>query len=105
MTVQHRSHRLARTVAAGLAAAALAAPAASARPIDHPRLPASGGAGTAVAVEPDPAAPRVPVVRTIDAGFDWGSAAIGAGGAGALVVIVALGGCAYTGRHRIGVAR
>jgi hypothetical protein len=50
-----------------------------------------------------PAAPVV--VRTVDDGFDWGSAAIGAGGAGALVMVVALGGVAYTTRHRIGVAR
>ena len=41
----------------------------------------------------------------IDAGFDWGSAAIGAGGAGALVVLITLGGFAFTSRHRIGVAR
>ena len=44
-------------------------------------------------------------MQRIDQGFDWGSAAIGAGGAGALVVIVALGGTAYTTRHRVGVAR
>jgi hypothetical protein len=44
-------------------------------------------------------------VRTTDAGFDWGSAAVGAGSGSALVVIVALGGFAYTGRHRIRVAR
>jgi hypothetical protein len=105
MTVQHHSHRLARTVVAGLAAAALAAPAAVARPIDNTWPPASGDAGTTVAVEPDPAAAGAPVVRTIDAGFDWGSAAIGAGSAGALVVIVGLGGLTYTGRRRIGVAR
>ena len=52
-------------------------------------------------VEPE----QAPVVQRIDQGFDWGSAAIGAGGAGALVVIVALGGTAYTTRHRVGVAR
>ena len=90
---------LARLLAAGVIAAALAAPPAVARPIDGPNEP----------VRPDPPAvvetEQPPVVQRIDAGFDWGSAAIGAGGAGALVVIVALGGAAYTARHRVGVAR
>ena len=100
MTAQHRSHRLARLLAAGVTAAALAAPPASARPIDGPNDP----------VRPDPfetgaQSEQAPVVQKIDEGFDWGSAAIGAGGAGALVVIVAFGGAAYTSRHRIGVAR
>ena len=49
--------------------------------------------------------PETPVVQRIDDGFDWGSAAIGAGSGGALVVIVALGGVGYVARHRIGVAR
>ena len=40
-------------------------------------------------------------MRTIDEGFDWGSAAIGAGGAGAAIVLVSLGGVAYVhARHR-----
>ena len=45
------------------------------------------------------------IVRNVDDGFDWGAAAIGAGGAGALIVLVSAGGFAYTARHRIGVAR
>ena len=104
MTAQHRSRRLSRLLAAGVAVAALAAPPALARPIDPP-VPRDPG--TRVAVEPEPAPVPVPapVVQTIDDGFDWGSAAIGAGGAGALVAIVSLGGFAYTSRHRIGVAR
>ena len=93
MTAQHRSHRFARLLAAGVAAAALAAPPAVARPIDEPQEP----------IRPEPEQPVV--VHKIDDGFDWGSAAIGAGGAGALAVVVALGGAAYTTRHRIGVAR
>ena len=40
-------------------------------------------------------------VRRIDDGFDWGSAAIGAGGAGALVVLVSLGAFSYASRNRI----
>lgn len=89
----HRPHRLTRTLAAGVTAAALVAPAAIARPIDTPQRP-----------DPTPMV-RPPVVQKIDDGFDWGSAAIGAGGAGALVVIVAFGGVAYSTRHRLGVAR
>jgi hypothetical protein len=97
MPAQHRSHRLAGLLIAGVTAVALAAPPAVARPIDDPRLPAE----PTVVVNSE----RPPVVQEIDDGFDWGSAAIGAGGAGALVVIVALGGVAYTTRNRIGVAR
>jgi hypothetical protein len=90
----YHSHRLARLVAAGLTAAALAAPAAVAQPLDaQPRA----------ATEPTP--PNAPVVRTIDEGFDWGSAAIGAGAAGAVFVLVSLGGVAYASRGRMRVAR
>jgi hypothetical protein len=102
----HRSHRLAGLLAAGVTAAALAAPPALARPIDDPQLPVRVDPGPVVTVEPEPAAADAPiVVRHIDAGFDWGSAAVGAGGAGALIVLVSFGGYAYTTRHRIGVAR
>ena len=68
-------HRLTRVLAVGLAAGALAAPSASAVP-----------AG------PDQ-------VQTGDSGFDWDSAAIGAGGAGALLLLVAAGGFTYRSRH------
>jgi hypothetical protein len=89
----HHSHRLARLVVAGLATGALAAPAALAQPIDaQPRAAPEPGSG-------DP-----PVVRTIDEGFDWGSAAIGAGGAGAAIVL-SLGGLALVSRDRIRPAR
>ena len=102
MTAQHRSRRLSRVLAAGVVAAALAAPPALAGPIDPP-VPRDPG--TRVAADPEPAPVPAPVVQTIDDGFDWGSAAIGAGGAGALIVIASLGSFAYTSRHRIGVAR
>jgi hypothetical protein len=101
MTAQHRSHRLARLLAAGVTAAALAAPPAVARPIEGPNEPGLPDPDATVVVEPE----QAPVVQQIDEGFDWGSAAIGAGGAGALVVVVALGGVAYTTRQRVGVAR
>jgi hypothetical protein len=102
--ITHRSHRVARLLAAGVAASALAAPAAVARPIDGPNEPLRPDPGM-TAVEPESAPADAPiVVRHIDAGFDWGSAAIGAGGTGALVVLISLGGIAVTSRRRIGVA-
>ena len=84
MTTKIHSHRLARLVAVSLAAAALAAPAASARPapLEQP-----------VVVQPEPQ------IVTVDNGFDWDSAAIGAGGAGALLLLVSLGGFTYRTRH------
>ena len=93
MSAKINSHRLARLVAVSMTAAALAAPCASARPapLDQP-----------VVVEPEPA----PVVQTIDNGFDWDSAAIGAGGAGALLLLVSLGGVTYRTRHsHVGIGR
>jgi hypothetical protein len=95
VTAQHHSHRLPRLVrlfVADVTAAAITVPPAVARPIDSENVPAS--------VESSP-----PVVQTIDEGFDWGSAAIGAGGGGALVVIVALGVAAHTTRRPVGVTR
>ena len=94
------SHRITRLAAAGLIAGALAAPAASARPapLDPPVPPGS----EAVVIEPEPA----PVVQSVDEGFDWASAAIGAGAAGALVLLGSVGGSTYRRRHeQIGVAR
>jgi hypothetical protein len=90
--ITHHSHPIARLVTAGLVAGALAAPVAVAQPIVDPQTSESA-----------PAAP--PVVRTIDEGFDWGSAAIGAGGAGAAFVLLSLGGVAYGSRHRAPVPR
>jgi hypothetical protein len=92
MTTKIRSHRLARLVAVSLTAAALVAPAASARPapLDPP-----------VVIAPEPA----PVI-TVDNGFDWDSAAVGAGGAGALLLLVSLGGFTYRSRHHdVGILR
>jgi len=95
MTVRSSSRRLARALAAGVAVAALAAPAASAMPQTRE------GAG-----ESGPHTQNAPlVVRASDEGFDWGSAAIGAGAGGALMVLVSLGGFSYATRHRVGVAR
>jgi hypothetical protein len=95
MTPLRRSHRLARVLAASLAAAALAAPPALAMPDTGPVVEESEAVPTEAPV----------VVRAIDEDFDWGSAAIGAGGAGALIVLVSLGGFSYATRDRMRVAR
>ena len=101
----HRRSQLQRSLAAGLAAAALAAPAAQAAPMLEPGTgdaPLSMGPDTR-GLEPDPAAP---VTTTIDEGFDWGSAAIGAGGAAAVLLLGAAGASAVSPRrHRFGVIR
>jgi len=85
-------HRITRLVLVGLAVLALAAPVASARPAP---------ADTPVpSVEPAP-----PVVRSVDEGFDWASAAIGAGGAGGLILLISWGGMTYRHRHeQVGIA-
>jgi hypothetical protein len=86
------SHRITRLVLIGLAVLALAAPVASARP-----APADTPTG--------PVQPEAPVVLSVDDGFDWASAAIGAGIAGGLVLLVVWGGVTYRHRHEhIGVA-
>ena len=94
--------RIALVLAAGVVAVALAAPTAPASPaLDRRSLSADG---SATAAEPRRADAPV-VVRAVDEGIDWGSAAIGAGAAGALVVLISLGGFAYVSRGRIHVAR
>ena len=85
-------HRIARVVAVGLAAGALAAPSASAVPAAPDAV--QTGTGSEIAIEPE-----APVVQTVNSGFDWDSAAIGAGGAGALLLLVAAGGFTYRSRH------
>jgi len=96
MKVSLHQPRIARLLAVSLAAAAFAAPAASARPAPNVADPNS-----AVVIDPEPAR-----VVTVDNGFDWDSAAIGAGGAGALLLLVSAGGFTYRSRHdhHIGVA-
>jgi hypothetical protein len=103
--MSHR-HRLTHTVAGALAIAALAAPAAGAFPAEqiqgnpNPDAPATSDPVTQVTDAPAPT-----VTRTIDEGFDVGSAAIGAGGAAALLLLTAGGASAVVHRHnRIGVS-
>ena len=84
------TNRLTRLVLIALAVLALAAPVASARPSppDTPTGPA-----------------EAPVVLSVDNGFDWASAAIGAGIAGGIVLLLVGGGVTYRHRHEhIGVA-
>jgi hypothetical protein len=84
------SHRITRLATAGLIAGALAAPAASARPVTDPPIPNGRGP---VVIEPAPVAP------TLDDGFDWASAAIGAGAAGGLILLIGAGSTSYRHRH------
>jgi hypothetical protein len=102
MTSHRRTH-LHRSIAAGLAVAALAAPAAQAAPI---RDPGSGDTPGPAAIDVSTLEPaQAPsVTTTIDQGFDWGSAAIGAGGAGALIVLVSLAGFKLMSRDETRVA-
>ena len=58
---------------AGLVAGAVAAPAASARPIDEFPIRST----------------TTPTVTRVDSGFDWGSAGVGAGGAAAALLLAA----------------
>jgi hypothetical protein len=99
----HRRSHLQRSIAAGIVAAALAAPAAQAVPTRDPGTGDTPGSAAidarTVATESD-----APVTTTIDQGFDWGSAAIGAGGASALIVLVSLAGFKLVSRPHTRVA-
>jgi hypothetical protein len=107
MRFPHRSGPLARALAAAIAVVALAAPAAPAR-IDPPATPvfnSSEAAPTAtVGSGSRPTNPPVVIVRNVEDGFDWGAAAIGAGGAGAVVALVSLAAFAKTSRGRARIA-
>jgi hypothetical protein len=76
--------RLTGITAVALAAAALGAPAASARPVSEP-----GG---------NAPRPQSPSAMTLDQGFDWGSAATGVGAAG--VVLLTAAGASVVARSR-----
>ena len=89
MNVSLTQYRIIRVLTVALAVVALAASTASAMPPS----PDAQGNGEFV-IEP------TPVVQTVDDGFDWDSAAIGAGGAGALLLLVSLGGFTYRSRHQ-----
>jgi hypothetical protein len=100
----HRRSQFRHSLAAGLAVAALAAPAAQAAPILEPGTGDTPGSAT-LDVTPIETEPTAPVTTTIDEGFDWGSAAIGAGAAGALLALVSLGGYKFAARNHTRVAQ
>jgi hypothetical protein len=92
MQSQQRSRRT-RIAAASLAIAALAAPAAQARPALDAPVP-----------HHEPQRSAMVVTSTPDGGFDWGSAGVGAA-AGAGLVLVGAGGFALSYRGRVRLAR
>jgi hypothetical protein len=92
-----RRIRLTDAVAGALAVTAVAAPAAGAIPAEELLNDSSRGSDAAGALESKAPAPTV--TRTIDEGFDWGSAAIGAGGAAAALLLSAAGASAVSRRH------
>ena len=119
MSSHRRSLRLSRPLAAGIAALALAAPAAQARPAQDPVVAPSAhhalvphGIGqndpvywaTPTAVNADAPTPvehsNAPQVRSTDTGFDFTSAAVGAAGL-ALIGLLAAGMTTLTGRRRM----
>jgi hypothetical protein len=93
-----RRIRLTHAVAGALAVTAIAAPAAGAIPAEELLNDSSRGSDPAGALESEAPAPTV--TRTIDEGFDWGSAAIGAGGAAAALLLSAAGASAVSRRHK-----
>lgn len=99
----HRRSQFSRSLAAGLAVAALAAPATHASPMRDPGSGDTPGSAT-IDVTPIETESAPPVTTTIDEGFDWGSAAIGAGAAGALLALVSLGGYRFASRNNTRVA-
>jgi hypothetical protein len=98
-------------IAVALAAVALVAPAAQAR-IDPPintfteeeqqALAARGQGAPEGRLSPATTAPRV---QSSDPGFDWGSAAVGAGAGAGVLALLTLGGLSVGERRRLRVAR
>jgi hypothetical protein len=84
------SQTFARSVAVALATTAIAAPTASARPMGE-SLPIGIETGSA---------PGPTVITTVDRGFDWGSAGIGAGAAG-VIVLLSYAGVSLKGRVHV----
>jgi hypothetical protein len=106
MKSHRRMTRRLRTLLIALAACtALAAPAAAEPGNDYPQ-PASDKIGDTPADFGKPVVPPAPPLDEASdtGGFDWPSAAIGAGGAG-VVMVVSAGGMALASRRRIRVAR
>jgi hypothetical protein len=90
------TRRLSSAIAAALAIGALAAPAANA--VTGEEFQASPGPNSSSAIDSS-STPAPTVTRTVDDGFDLGSAAIGAGSAAAVLLLGGAGATAVT-RHR-----
>ena len=94
------TRRISRTAAGALAIVAFAAPVADARPALEPPGDTSSGSAGVIAYEADPPAPSITVA---DDGFEWASAAIGAGGAAVVLLLTATGAMTVSRRHhRVG---
>jgi hypothetical protein len=102
-------HRLASAAAGAVTIALVAASIAGARPLDEPGgQPRSGSvqernlSALSMRATSAKSTPQVQptVVRVVDDGFDWGSAAIGAGGATGILLLATTGAAAATHRHR-----
>ena len=91
MSSQSHTRRLARSVAVALAVTVIAAPTAAARPIGetHP-----------IGIETGSATTPPTVITTTDSGLDWASAGLGAGAAGA-IVLLSLAGVAVKARGHV----
>jgi hypothetical protein len=113
MSSHRRSLRLSRPLAAGIAALALAAPAAQAHPAQDPALPSAhhtiaplgiGQNAPGYWASPDAPTPversSAPQVRSTDTGFDVTSAVAGAAGLG-LIALLAVGTSTLTARRRM----
>lgn len=91
--------RFQQSLAAALAALALAAPSALATPAYNyhategtsaeEQYLSSHGVGAPGLLDQTP--PAAPAARATDAGFDWGAAAIGAAAAAAIIALISLG--------------
>jgi hypothetical protein len=104
-------HRHRSSIVIALAAVALAAPVAQARPMDPPigtfteeEQRALRGESAVPAPESVPAT-TAPRVQTTASGFDWGSAAVGAGASAGILVLLTAGGLSVGGRRRLRASR
>ena len=96
----HLMNRLSRAAAGSLAAIAIAAPAAGARPALEP----PGNSGPEAWGVPGEA--PAPTVVVADDGLELASAAIGAGGAAVVLLLTAAGATTLSRRHhRVGAVR
>jgi hypothetical protein len=106
MKSRRRMTRRLRALALALAACTtLAAPASAEPGADYPQPSSDKIDDTPADFGKAVAPPAPPLSEASDTGgFDWPSAAIGAGGAG-VVIVVSAGGMALASRRRIRVAR